>query len=105
MQALSQLSYIWVSVEDVLLLEGPIPFGNQNASHLHMLSLAGYLQSPRHSSESADPYTRLFMGSALDCGLGLIPFLQNILLAIIPFTLPGALSHSTIERGTHSSVA
>lgn len=35
----------WGMADDVLLREGPQPFELQNASHHHMLSLAGYLQS------------------------------------------------------------
>lgn len=42
---------------DVLLHEVPIPFGKQNASRLHILSLAGYLESPTFS-DAAAPWTR-----------------------------------------------
>lgn len=42
---------------DALLREGPFPFEKQNASRLHILSLAGYLESPTFS-DAAAPWTR-----------------------------------------------
>lgn len=38
--------YQLLLTKDVLLHEGPNPFETQNASHLHMLSLLSYSQSP-----------------------------------------------------------
>lgn len=54
--------YRWLTV-DVLLRDVPLPFGLQNASRLHMLSLSGYLQS-LPIPEYAYPFHG-FMGTAL----------------------------------------
>ena len=37
------LHYIWFLTVDVLLREGPFPFGLQNASHQRMLSVCGLI--------------------------------------------------------------
>jgi hypothetical protein len=77
-----------VLADDVLLREGPYPFGIQNASHHHMLSLAGYLQSttfhdtaaPLISSHGYRPWLQ---------PQTYYPYQTNTMLAFDSFTLPG----------------
>jgi hypothetical protein len=74
--------------DDVLLREGQCSFGTPNASHHHMLSLAGYLQSNTYRGCAQPVYvvhgTRPRLRDS-----DLVPCLIENTLAIIPFTLPG----------------
>lgn len=68
----------------------PLPFGPQNATHHHMLSLAGYLQSP---SIPDLPAVSGFHGNRPCLLLGLISLAsQTRCSRYMLLTLPGALT-------------
>ena len=72
--------------DDVLLREGPFPFEKQNASHHHILSLAGYLESPA-VLDTAAPILVIHGKRPWLQPRTVLPFQPNIPLAMIPFYL------------------
>lgn len=66
--------------------ESPSPFGPQNVSHHHMLSLAGYLQSPP-IPELCCPF-QSFMVPALGCCLGLWTLAEQTRCLVVSQLLP-----------------